>query len=139
MGEGTAVLLKFQQPSWLDCIEMLRAAGVDVYVTINGRKGNLSNMRGYFADIAGEIAAAYGDSVNGIYIRNPGRKGFTFDWYEQVFDDLNESGFKVGIEGYGNKWNLAVARQVQLVVTFKDDLKFPKFIQLIFNPSPNIL
>ena len=38
MGPGTNVILQFDESNWLPCIDMLRAAGVDVYVTVNGRK-----------------------------------------------------------------------------------------------------
>jgi len=39
MGRGTSVILQEHQPAWLPCIKLLRDADVNVYGTVNGRKG----------------------------------------------------------------------------------------------------
>ena len=122
MGLGTTVILQYQQPSWLPCIQMLRDSKVDVYATVNGRKGQLSDMVDYFSTTADSIRNDYEGFLNGIYIRNPGNDGFKTDWYPDAFSSIKTKGLKVGIEGYANKYNTETAQLVDLVITFKDNI-----------------
>ena len=66
-------------------------------------------MISYFEDEVNEVKQKYGSSVNGIYIRNPGRNGFSTEFYSDVFELITENGFKVGIDGYGNHFNAEIA------------------------------
>ena len=43
MGRGISVILQDHQPAWLPCIKLLRDADVNVYGTVNGRKGTVLN------------------------------------------------------------------------------------------------
>ena len=56
-------------------------------------------MPSYFKGHLAKITETYGSSVSGIYIRNPGNKGFTYDWYSEVFASFHASGMKIALEG----------------------------------------
>ena len=43
-------------------------------------------------------------------------------WFTNVFSNIKSKGLKVGIEGYGHKFTLDVSKEVDLVVTFRDNL-----------------
>ena len=121
-GPGTSVILQYSESTWLPCIDELRFHGVDVFVTLNGRKGQLSDMKSYFQTQLNEISQKYGGSVNGVYIRNPGNFGFLASFYDEVFDLISDSGYKTGIDGYGTTFDSNVASKVDLVVLFNDNI-----------------
>ena len=123
MGEGTAVLLKYYQPSWRPCMKLLRNSNVDVFTTINGRKSQLSDMTSYYYNEIDSLIADYGSDLNGIYIRNPGNKGFLQMYFDDVYSYATSQNLKVGLEGYKNKYDADTANKVDLIITFKDDLE----------------
>ena len=43
-------------------------------------------------------------------------------WFSDVFANIKSKGMKVGIEGYGNRFTLDVSKEVDLVVTFRDNV-----------------
>ena len=70
------------------------------------------------------LHTTYGSSISGIYIRNPGSSGFNFSWYSNVFTHIRSYGYKIGIEAYNTRFTLSLVKQVDLVVTFKDDIEY---------------
>ena len=123
MGRGTNVIIQFYEQSWNECIKMLRDAGVNVYGTVNGKKGIPDDMMKHFNFFVNKFNTEHENLINGIYIRNPGPQGFTYSWYPEVFNMLRENNLLIGIEGYKNKFNLEVAQQVDLIVTYKDNIE----------------
>ena len=123
MGRGTNVIIRYYESSWNECIQLLRDAGVNVYGTVNGRKGKPSDMMAIFQTYVDTFNNDHNGLINGIYIRNPGTEGFTYSWYTQVFNMLRQNNLLIGVEGYQNKYNLDVVNQVDLVVTFKDNVE----------------
>ena len=101
---------------------MLRENGVDVYGTVNGRKGKLNNMVEYFENEANNLIKDYNRQINGLFIRNPGTKGYTVAWYNTVFEKIRSKSLLIGVEGYKNRYNVNVAANVDLIVTFRDDI-----------------
>ena len=122
LGPGTSVVLQYNEPNWLPCIDHLRFKGMDIFVTVNGRKGQLSNMVSYYQDQISQIQSDYGSSISGIYIRNPGNNGYLADFYSDVFDLIKSEGFKIGLDGYGNQYSASIAAKADIVVVFSDDI-----------------
>ena len=78
MGTGTSIIMTQYENTWLPCITMVRDAGVDVYATVNGKKSTMNNPTNYYNNQANNILAEFENHVNGVYIKNPGNKGFTY-------------------------------------------------------------
>ena len=43
-------------------------------------------------------------------------------WYNTVFENVRSMGLLMGLEGYKNRYNVNVAANVDLIVTFRDDI-----------------
>ena len=43
-------------------------------------------------------------------------------WYNTVFESVRSMGLLMGLEGYKNRYNVNVAANVDLIVTFRDDI-----------------
>ena len=43
-------------------------------------------------------------------------------WYNTVFENVRSMGLLMGVEGYKNRYNVNVAANVDLIVTFRDDI-----------------
>ena len=85
LGRGTNVILEQYETSWLPCIPHLRENMVNAYATVNGRKGQLSDMESYFDAEAENLSSSYENNINGIYIRNPSQKGSSMTGTQTCF------------------------------------------------------
>ena len=80
-------------------------------------------MNAYFNNEIDNLISDYGSDLNGIYIRNPGNKGFLQTYFDDVYSYATSQNLKVGLEGYKNKFDADTADKVDLIITFKDDLE----------------
>ena len=80
--------------------------------------------KSYINTIVKNLNADYGSSIAGIYIRNPGSNGFNHSWYSSVFTKIRSYGYRIGIEVYNTRYTLSLVKQVDLVVTFRDDIEY---------------
>lgn len=79
----------------------------------------------YITTLVDNLNRDYGSSISGVYIRNPGSNGFMgYTWYSSVFSHIRSYGYKIGIEVYNTRYTLSLVKQVDLVVTFRDDIEY---------------
>ena len=120
LGYQSSVVLTFPTATWIPCMKVLRDAGSDVYVAINARKSQFTNMAKYFTKQITLLEATYGDAINGIYINNPGRQGFFPSFYTDVINHAKGQGLNVALETYRVPFDVNTVRMADLVVVFKD-------------------
>ena len=79
----------------------------------------------YINTLVDNLNSDYGSSITGVYIRNPGSNGFSgYSWYSSVFSHIRSYGYRIGIEVYNTKYTFSLVKQVDLVVTFRDDIEY---------------
>ena len=120
LGYQASVIVTFPSETWIPCMKILRESGADVYVAINARKSQFSNMFNYFSKQIISIQITYGEAVNGVYIFNPGNGGFSPSFYPDVLRLAKGKGLKFGVETYRVPFDVNTVRMADLVVVFKD-------------------
>ena len=116
------VILSFQSADWYPCVRLLHESKTDVFATINAEAENVANFDRYMLRQVDKQLDMFPEGLTGIMITNPGLEGFRISQYDHVFHYIANHGLKVGIDAYGKQWTLDVAKKVDYVILFADNV-----------------